>query len=393
MMKQIYLWKAATLEGVANYGTIGSRTGRSAIQSLRDQGYFQISLTPLPHKVLNSALSNKETINILDSLTLLLDSGISMIEALDLLVNDDKSSVSQYVFTNLRNSLHGGKSLEKGFAELIPLFSGFFLSMIGLCEKTGNLRQGLHALGIFYKSQETRRQEFQNLIRYPKIVLSITLLLSFGIVFFIIPMFENIYALFKGDLPILTRGMVFVSDFLHRYIFAVSAIVAGIVTWANLPQVSRFHPVVLLSERIRKIFQSREDPFLYAHAMKILLESGQPINLATKQAAGCMSNRNRRHGLLLDRKLSAGFSFSEAFQEVSWFPTIFRNYIASAEKAGLLKVGFEQVYNYINRRREEDFAKWSKFVEPVLMLVLGTIILTLLLSIYLPIFELGNKVG
>ncbi len=392
-MNNVYIWEATTLKNISKLGVIESRSRGSAIKTLREQSFFRISLTTVPDKQLNSAMPIKGIIDILNSLTLMLGSGISIIETLELLINDRKSIVTQYVFCKLRDALHQGKSLELGFQELSPLFSDFFQSMISLCEKTGKLQDGLQALETFHQNQQNRQQEFQKLIRYPKVIFSITILLSLGVIVFIVPMFKNIYALFKGDLPILTRGMVFLSNFFQQYGMIILLLIACFFFWANLPKVRRFHPWVFVSGQVKKRFQGKEDPFLYAHAMKILLESGQPIQLATKQAAGCMSAKNQRHGFSLSKMLNAGLSFSEAFQELAWFPSIFHNYIASAEKAGLLKVGFEQVYNFLNRQREEQFAKWSRFIEPVLMLVLGTIVLAILLSIYLPIFDLGNQLG
>ncbi|NQU63695.1 MAG: type II secretion system F family protein [SAR324 cluster bacterium] len=392
-MATVYLWQAVTLNGISGQGIAVDTAKKSVWNLLSSQGYYQISLKTVPRELMNTTLKNSDLIYILNSFTSILDAGISIIEALELMLNDQRSIIVHYVFLKLRFELHQGKSLEEGFSELAPLFPKFFVAMIRLCEKSGNLRQGLHKLKSYYQHQENRHQELLRIIRYPKIIFGMILLLSFGVIVFIVPMFNNVYALFKGDLPILTKMMVALSGFFHQNSVVILAVIIGIAAWGYVPKLRFFHPWVILSQHLRRILQSREDPFLYAHAMSLLLESGQSVDQAAKQAAECMSEKNRPHGLLLTEKLSSGLVFSEAFQSSHWFPSAFQRFIAPAEKTGLLKVGFEQIYTYIDRRREAQFEKWSRFIEPLLMLILGTVTLTLLLSVYLPIFDLGNRIG
>ncbi|MFH2131187.1 MAG: type II secretion system F family protein [bacterium] len=392
-METVYLWKAITLKGMQGDGIITCTSKRRAWSQLNRQGYYQIELDGVPGDQLRSALDSQNLIYILDSFTAILDAGISIIEALELLISDRKSIIVRYVFLTLRSALHNGKSLEDGFAEMVPLFSTFFIAMIRLCEKSGKLRQGLRDLKTYYQHQENRRQELLRIFRYPKVISGMILLMSVGVIVFIVPMFSNVYALFKDDLPILTLMMVKLSRFSHQHTIPILATIAGITAWSIMPVIRGFHPWIILRQRLRKALQSREDPFLYAHAMSLLLESGQSVNQAAKEAAACMSQKNRKHGQMLTQKLNSGLGFSEAFQHSHWFPRSFYRFIAPAEKTGLLKLGFEQVYTYIDRRRQTQFEKWSKFMEPLLMMILGMVTLTLLLSIYLPIFELGNRIG
>ena len=392
-MESVYLWKAITLEGTSGHGTITGHSKKRAWNILNNQGYYQITLDAVPKDQLNTALKARDLIYILDSFTSILDAGISIVEALELMVNDRRSTIVRYVFLKLRSDLYQGTSLEDGFSELSPLFSNFFIAMIRLCEKSGKLRQGLHDLRDFYQHQEDRRQELVRIFRYPKIIFGMIILMSFGVIVFVVPMFNNVYALFKDELPILTKMMVTLSGIFHQNSMLIIAFFMGIVAWGGLPGIRFFHPWIVISQRLQRLFQSKEDPFLFAHAMSLLLDSGQSVNHATMQATECMSEKNRKHGQLLTQRLNSGLEFSEAFQSSRWFPSSFHRFIAPAEKTGLLKLGFEQIYTYIDRQREAQFDKWSRFVEPMLMLVLGAVTLTLLLSIYLPIFDLGNKIG
>ncbi len=387
------MWEAKTLNNVQDIGILKARSRKKAHLSLVEQGYFQINLKQVPDKLSHSIFNADDILSVLNPLRLLLDSGIPIIETLDLLVNENKKISHQYIFIHLRNSLHQGKSLEHAFSELDNLFPEFFISMVGLCEKTGRLRQGLMSLEKFYQKQNEQRVALQKLTRYPKIVSVTTVFLALGVVIFIIPMFQNIYSLFKGDLPIFTKVMVYLSNFFHQYGAEVLAFMIFLFLWSKTPKLQNYHPVTKIFKIFKQILQTSQDPFLYAYAMKMLLDSGQSVNLACRQAACCMSEKNRKHGLSLSKLLNEGFSFSEAFQMISWFPAIFHNFISSAEKAGHLAIGFEQIFIFIEKQREESFSKWSKLIEPILMLILGMVVLVILLSVYLPVFDLGNRIG
>ncbi len=392
-MNSVYIWNAITLKGENGYGTIRGQTKKNVMSHLHSQGYYHVSLESVPGDQLNTTLKNVDLIYILDSLASILDAGISMIEALELLVSDRKSVIVRYVFLELKSALHEGQSLEIGFSSLSPLFPEFFIAMIRLCEKSGRLSQGLGDLKSYYQHQENRRQELVRIFRYPKIVFGMILFLSLGVIIFVVPMFNNVYALFKNDLPLLTYLIVQLSHFFHNNSILILTICVILTIWAYVPGIRFFHPWIFFFQKMRHIAQSKEDPFLYAHAMALLLESGQSVNQAAQQATACMSEKNHKHGDLLTGRLNAGLGFSEAFQGLPWFPDAFQRFIVPAEQTGLLKMGFEQIYTYIDRQRTARFEKWSRFIEPALMLTLGTVTLILLLSIYLPVFDLGNRIG
>jgi len=389
--RQNFVWHGMTLGGVIKQGILENCTKPEALKKLNDEGRYKLNLQSVSGKHLLKSLTNKEILDFIDPLLLMLESGVSLIESLNLMLNEKKSIKTQYIYCKIRESLQGGKSLTESFEELSPLFSDFFISMIGLCEKTGKLREGLFSLKHFFDSQEKQRQVLEKTIRYPKIILGITLFITLGIIIFVIPMFKNIYQLFKGELPIITRAMVFASEFIRQNSLEIILTICALYLWINIPTVQRVNPLFFLIRQFKRFLSTKDDSFLYAHSMKILLESGQSVKLATRQAAGCLSSKNRKHGQQVYELLNSGLSLSEAFESIPWFPMIFQNCLSSAEKAGVLQLGFEQVFNHISKQRDLRFEKWSKILEPGLMIFLGSIIMVLLLAIYLPIFDLGNQ--
>lgn len=391
-MRAIYLWEALRLDGRKEFGILENLTRQQALTQLRQNGLFKIVLRRVPERKRTTPLHSEEILEFLNSVLMMLDAGITLISTLELLSGDQKSPMLQYCFCSLRNSLQQGIHPEQAFRALHPLFSDFFIAMIRVSEKSGNLIDGLRSLHDFYQNKSARSKELKRITGYPKIVFLFSLLISLGLIVFIVPMFEHIYRLYQGDLPLLTQIVVTLSAVIREYFVSIIAGLALFYGWALIPKIRIIHPVVFLGKKINEAGQKREDPLLYAHSIHILLKSGESIQETVKIAAKCMSKTGQIYGNKVIEMLQRGNSFSELFFELEWFPDCFHRFISSAEKAGSLQVGFEQVSLFIIKEREERFQRWSRMIEPTLMICMGALILSLLLSIYLPIFDLGNQI-
>ncbi|MBU2511834.1 type II secretion system F family protein [bacterium] len=388
-----FYWEALTLDSATKSGSIESSSRFHAIRQLRNHGFYKIKVDQIPRKYKYSSLNENEILSLLNSLLLLLKAGIPLSEVFELAVKENRSVIQKYIFSRLSESLRRGSSLKESFSALKPLFSPFFLSMIGTIDKSGKLIQGLESLSRYYSKKQARSREIQRILRYPKIVIAVALLLTIGVIVFIIPMFENIYLLFGNDLPFLTKIMVKLSTITREYSLIVLGCGGVGIALFLLPAVRPYNPVLRLVQKVRERFQNYEDPFLYSEAMRLLLDNGIPLSTATGEAAKSMSDKNRKYGDMVSQYLEKGYSLTRAFKSVKWFPSSYYRLISSAEKAGVVVTGFEQIGLYLEQKREEQFGRWNKIIEPATMIILGCIIMVILLSIYLPIFDLGNRIG
>ena len=391
--KNVFIWEAKTLDGNEHTGIFEGLTKSQVIEELQGKNLFQLSMTPVPPKIVNGLLSDRETIDFLASVILMLNAGMSLIESFELLLNENRSLSQRFIFCHLWNSLQAGKSLQSSLSSLKKKFTPLFLTMVEIAEQSGKLVDGLRSLQTILQAGEQRKKELKKILRYPKIVFLTTVLLTFGVVVFIIPMFKNIYSLFGDDLPFFTKTLLFLSDFFHNKPFEIVLSVLILILGSFVPFLRRINPFSWLKSQLLYWIQSTEDHLLYAQAMRMMLENGIPLDASIKKAAGCLSLRNRKSGFEIAHKLDAGCSLSKAFNQSSWFPPVFVKLIASAEKAGQLATGFHHIGIYLAQKREENFSRWHKLIEPCMMMILGTLVLVILLAIYLPIFDLGNRVG
>lgn len=154
MTGTVFLWEGKSLRGETGFGVERERSRRRVRDRLQEKGYFGSTIVPVSPRLLHSPLKTAQLLEILNALTLVLASGASLRESLALLVRSSSMTVARYAFSKLSVSLHRGLSLEQSFREMRPLFPDFFIAIVSLSEKTGNLTGGFQSLSAFYCSQE-----------------------------------------------------------------------------------------------------------------------------------------------------------------------------------------------------------------------------------------------
>lgn len=391
--KSVFTWEARTIENEPAKGVLQAFSKFGASKQLKKAGYYRLNMKQIPTNTLSTPLKLDQLICLLNDLILLLTSGLSIKESFELMQTENKTSLHKYICFQILCALEKGLSLKQAFASLPRLFPNFFISLIEIAEHSNELQKGLDSAVSFYQEKLNHQLEIKKLIRYPKMILSVAAVLILSVVIFIIPMFQNIYRLFGEELPVLTKILVSFSNLLRGNSPLVFMICCGIGLLFTLPFLKKINPFIIARNKIKKTLESKEDPYIYALSMQLQLESGQPLIAAAKNSVESLSKENRFHGLKILENLESGSGLTEAFSRSRWFPDVFSKLLSTAEKAGIVHLGFDQIAKYLEQKRRDRFSYWNKFVEPTLMIFLGAFVLVILLAVYLPIFDLGNQVG
>lgn len=390
--QSVFVWEALTIEGNYVYGIAHDALKHQLKKDLSQKGLFQISLQPLPLVQLKKTLKPNVLIDFVQELNQIHSSGVTLINSLNIMIGNQQSPIIKYVLVSLKLSLEKGESLTKSFQYLRPIFNEFFISMIDMSEKSDNLKQGFSAILSYFQQRQKQFQAIQKQIRYPLIVLGISLVLIVGMIVFVLPMFKNIYLLYGQNLPGETAILLRISQFLNDQWLWIAVGILVLLIWYRTPAICLVHPVFLLNTWVKKRWYSSQDQLLFAHCMSLLLKSGKTAYLALQDVSLMVSERNKKWVRQILNQLDAGERFSDTFLKNKWFPVVFYRLIVVSESAGDLSVGFFQVHKFLEKQMENRFNKIIYYLEPGLMVILGGMVLFVLLSIYLPIFDLGNQV-
>ena len=390
--QSISVWEALTIEGNYVYGIAHDVLKHQLKKDLNQKGLFRIAVQHLPIVHSKKTLKPDVLINFVQELYQIHSSGVTLINSLNIMIGNRQLPIIKYVLVSLKLSLEKGESLTKSFQNLRPIFNEFFISMIDMSEKSDNLKQGFFAILSYFQQRQNQYQAIQKQIRYPLIVLGISFVLILGMIVFVLPMFRNIYLLYGQNLPGETAILLSISRFINNQWLWIVIGILIMVVWYKTPAVCFIHPVFIMSTWVKKRWYSSQDQLLFAHCMSLLLKSGKTAYLALQDISFMVSERNRKQILQILNQLDAGERFSDTFLKNKWFPIVFYRLIVVSEAAGDLSMGFFQVHKFLEKQMENRFNKVIHYIEPGLMVILGGMVLFVLLSIYLPIFDLGNQV-
>ncbi|HWY38549.1 MAG TPA: type II secretion system F family protein [Bacteroidia bacterium] len=346
---------------------------------------------------LGKKFDNKRKEWFYSELSILLSAGVDTKAALELIVEEARKGREKIIFETLLSEVINGKNVSQVLRNF-PEFSSYEYHSIEIGEETGQLTEVLQELALFYEGQVKLKRQIVSTLSYPMVVV----LIAFGTVYFmlttVVPMFKDIFKRVGGDLPESTKLMIALSNKFTSYAGFAILIIAGISftlymqrkqTWYR----NFFSRLILktpvLGGLVAKIYLTR-----FCHSMKLLLRSKTklidaielvekmidfyPIEIALKQV---------REDIL------KGNSLYESLSSHTIFSRRMVSLIKVAEEVNQSDLIFEKLAIQLSDEVDHQNAVIGKLIEPIFIIVLGLMIGFILVSMYLPLFQLSTSVG
>lgn len=329
-------------------------------------------------------------------LATLLKSGISLMQALTIIMNAHPKREMQQWIQNIQHSMHSGRSFSDAL-KLHPINIGhLFYSLIFLAEKTGSMDDILTHLAIYYEHGESTRKKIKKALTYPITVLLISLLISLGLIFFIIPQFEQLFNEVHATLPLATRIILKSTQWIHTNIFNILGIfiflwVLLIYTKKNIPSVTHIIHYTLLKIPIFGMLIQKFAMIQLTRTLGFSLKMGITLTEALKISKRITGNIVYEKAICAtEETITKGISLHQSMDNQQLFPKMVIQMIAIGEESGYL----EEMLANIARIYEEDVTRSidaiGDLIEPMMIIILGLLIGGLVIAMYLPVFKLGS---
>lgn len=331
---------------------------------------------------------------IYNQLYILVSSGVDLKSALHLLESDAEKKHEKVVLNTLYGKLINGKSFSEALSELNE-FSAYEFHSVKIGEETGKLLLVLKDLSLFYNKKIKQRRQIVSSLTYPGIVFSVAMSAIFFLMFYMVPMFSDIFKRFGGDLPYITQVVISISEFIKSYfllfILAVTFFVVFISMNKHKLWFRKFSSKILLKTPIvgdiaSKIFISR-----FSQSMALLISSKVSIDTSislVKNMIGFYPIESTLDAIKKD--LVSGVSLHNAMSKHPVFPKKLVLMIKVGEQVNKLDVFFDKIANQYSEEVDYKVSIMSNLMEPFLIVFLGLIVGIVLVAMYLPMFELGN---
>ncbi|MBF0153745.1 MAG: type II secretion system inner membrane protein GspF [Magnetococcales bacterium] len=330
-------------------------------------------------------------------LATLTGSGLPVEEALATVSRQTDNRRLGNVLLAVRGKVLEGHSLAAGLGEFPQLFSEMFRETVGAGEQTGHLEQVLDRLALFQENSHKLRQKVLLAMIYPAIVLVFALLVTSALLTYVVPQVVQVFADFNQNLPVLTRFMIGLSDFLRNHgVIALGLLAALVVLWRLLlarESVKRLWHQLLLKMPLTSRLVRGINTAQFTRTFGILIGSGVPVLEGLRIASRVIDNRPMRTALQdAARQVREGGTLHRALGESRIFSPLVIHLIASGETSGNLAAMLNRAADAQEQEVETLVAILAGVLEPVLILFMGGIVLTIVIAILLPIFDLNQLV-
>jgi type IV pilus assembly protein PilC len=371
-------------------------------QELEDKGLYVLSLQPrnaiagislrLPQR---QSVNTREFLVFNQELATLLKAGMPLVQSLDLLKRRVTSPVFQGVLNDIHEKVRSGTALSDAFAAAGDLFPRVYTASLLAGERSGNLDAVLRRYVEYTKIIQTVKRKTISALVYPIILITLALVLVSIIVLMVFPAFSDFYATFGADLPLITRIIVRISEFVRSQflliLVATGITAAVVISWARRPgQKARFDHVLLgvpvLGQVARKFATSQ-----MARTLATLLGGGLPLVNALDIAAKSVGNRFMAQQLdIVSARVREGESFAAALDARKAFPDVAVKMAEVGESTGALQDMLNTVADFYDEEISTTMDRFVTLVEPVLLVFMGLVIAGLLLALYMPLFQLSS---
>jgi general secretion pathway protein F len=330
-------------------------------------------------------------------LTALLESGLSLVEAIETLVEKEEAGSAAPELNELLTHLRRGQTFSFALEQLPGLFPPLFVATIRASEKTGDLKEALARYLEYHTQAATIRRDLVSAAIYPVLLMVVGALVTAFMLFHIVPTFARIYDEIGRDLPFFSRLLVKWGQLLDAHglaaLVTAALALAGIALALTRPALRhwmapRLWHLPAFGKRMRLYELAR-----FYRTLGMLLKSGIPLPQALDMASGLLSPYLREGMARAAREIREGRPASRALQKQGLTTPVAMRLLVVGERSGRMAYMVERIALFC----EEELARWvgrfTRLFEPALMVVIGAVVGLILLLLYMPIFELAGSTG
>ena len=401
-----FRYQAIANDGRIHQGVLEFDNARQARLHLRDQGLIPIEVDPLaPDQKksrlgalsLRSKLSNAELNLITRQLATLFDAGLSVEQAFTALIEQSETLHQQQILAGVRAEVLAGKSLAKALDQFPGVFPELYRALVNAGEQSGQLSLVLLRLADYLEARQLLLQKITLALIYPAVVTVTALCIVIGLMTYVVPQVVQVFQNSQQILPLLTRALIVLSDFIrHTGIYWLIALLGAVWMARRLllkpNNLYAFHHFLLripvLGRLTRTLNAAR-----FASTLAILVGSRVPLLTALQAGADVVSNQPMKKALVeAQRMVREGVPLARALGASKLFPPLLVHMIASGESSGRLDEMLERAAKQQTNEVENRLATLTSLFEPVLILVMGVIVLLIVMAMLLPIFEMNQLI-
>ena len=344
------------------------------------------------------SITDKDITLFTRQLATMLKAGVPLLQAFDIVGKGHSNAAVQKLLMAIKTEVESGSSLKQAFEKHPLYFDTLFCNLIGAGEQAGILDSLLDRLATYKEKTQAIKGKIKSALFYPIAIIAVAFIITAIIMIFVIPAFKTVFASFGADLPGPTLVVMAISDFFVKYWYLIFSVVGGGIygffyAWKRSKAVQILMDRVMLRAPIFGDLVRKATIARWTRTLATMFAAGVPLVEALDSVAGAAGNHEYFVATKkIQSEVSTGSSLVVSMQNVDLFPNMVLQMVAIGEEAGSLDGMLSKVADFFEAEVDDAVEALSSLMEPLIMVVLGTLIGGMVVAMYLPIFKMGQAV-
>ncbi len=400
----IFKWEGRGRQNQVRKGEMEAASVQDARNNLSKQGITVEKIKKKPKDLfeditfLQPKVKQEDVIIFARQFSTMIDAGLPIIQCLDILQAQQDNPTFKRMLKKIKESVESGQTLAEAMKAYPEQFDNLFVNMIAAGEAGGILDVILRRLSAYMEKAARLKRQVKGAMTYPIVTLLIAVVVVGVILVFVIPVFEEMFADFGKALPAPTQAVVAMSRFVKsRILYIIGAIFLFSFAFRKFYKTEKGRALIddmvlklpVVGILIRKVAVAR-----FTRTMGTMLASGVAILEALDVVAKTAGNKTIEKAIYKVRAgIAEGLTIADPLAETGVFPTMVCSMIAVGESTGAIDAMMEKIADFYEEEVDQAVDNLTAMIEPFMLVFLGTVIGGLVISMYLPIFQLAGAVS
>ncbi|SFP63424.1 type IV pilus assembly protein PilC [Nitrosomonas cryotolerans] len=396
-LKEInYSWEGKDKTGKLLKGEMRAAGPVVITSTLRRQG---VKVTKIKKIYSNGTITDKDITLFTRQLATMMKSGVPLLQAFDIVGKGNSNRAVSRLLMDIKNEVETGSNLADAFRKHPLYFDALFCNLVGAGEAAGILDSLLDRLATYKEKIQAIKGKIKSALFYPISIIVVAFIITAVIMIFVIPAFKELFEGFGAELPTPTLVVMTLSDFFVAYWWAIFGGVTGGIygffyAWKrSVPMQQVIDRLALklpiFGEVIRKATIAR-----WSRTLSTMFAAGVPLVESLDSVAGAAGNYVYYEATKkIQIEVSTGNSLMASMANTNIFPNMVIQMVSIGEESGSLDSMLSKVADFFEAEVDDAVDALSSLMEPIIMVVLGTLIGGMVIAMYLPIFKMGMVVG
>lgn len=404
-MAQNFAYKARNPAGKLVAGKLEAENRNKAIAQLRDRRFFVVELKEAPpvrtsiklDKLFQPKVGGRDLAVMCRQFATMVQAGVPLLQTISIISQQCENKTLKETMKKVGGNLEGGMSLTESMKPYPQVFPSIFTSMVEAGEVGGDLEHVLERLAVNFEKEHDMKEKVKSAMTYPTVVLVVAVFAVAALLIFVLPSMTKMLIDMKVPLPVTTKIIMGISDFLRNYWYIVLALLAALAiaykTGVKTERGKKIKDATVLKLPVMGPMVQKSIISRFCRSLSTLLKSGVPVLQALEVVKHIVDNHSVNMSIKdAERSIKEGNSFAEPIQKSQVFPPMVGTMMSIGEETGSVDTLLEKVADFYESEVDDMVARLSSMIEPILLVGMGVVVGFILISIMVPMFSMYDNI-